>query len=336
MSRNVTLKDVAAYAGVSVTTVSNVVRNWPYVSPSMRDHVQKAIDELGYSPHLVAQGLRTGHTQALAFIVPDLSNPYFAEIVAAAENVAQTYGYILLVFNSHEDADREVSCVRRATSRSVDGILVTHSLQTLQSEVFWKDEDIPIVAVDRVTEYDEYPVCTVDNLRAGQLATNHLVELGHPRVAHIAGPKRMRTAQDRLDGYLHALNEHDLDYRRVIHSGESWGSRDGYDCMLTLLDDATPPTAVFASNDRIAIGVLHAIYDRGLRVPDDISVVGMDGIEVSAHLTPPLTTIRQPLDRLAGAAVEVLLRLIRGETMGQRIVLLEPELIVRKSTAPFP
>lgn len=336
MSRNVTLKDVAAYAGVSVTTVSNVVRNWPYVSPGMRDHVQRAIDTLGYSPHLVAQGLRTGQTQALAFIVPDLSNPYFAEIVSAAEDAAQTYGYILLVFNSHEDADREMACVQRASSRSVDGLLITHSLQTRWSETLWNHVDIPIVAVDRVPGHDQHPVCAVDNLRAGQLATSHLVELGHRRIAHIAGPKRIRTAQDRSKGYLHTLDKHDLDYRRIVYSDDTWGPRDGYECMMTLLDNTAPPTAVFTSNDRMAIGALHAIYDRGLRVPHDISVIGLDDIEVSAHLTPPLTTIRQPLDRLAGAAVEMLLRLVRGEALEQRVNLLEPELIIRQSAAPFP
>ncbi|MBL8153755.1 MAG: LacI family DNA-binding transcriptional regulator [Anaerolineae bacterium] len=336
MSRNVTLKDVAAYAGVSVTTVSNVVRNWPYVSPAMRDHVQRAIDALGYSPHLVAQGLRTGQTQALAFIVPDLSNPYFAEIVSAAEDAAQTYGYILLVFNSHEDADREAACIQRATSRSADGLLITHSLQTRWSEALSNNVDIPIVAVDRIPEHDQHPVCAVDNFRAGQLATSHLLELGHRRIAHIAGPKRIRTAQDRSNGYLQIVDEQGMEYRRIVYSDDTWGPGAGYHCMMELLNDGNRPTAVFTSNDRMAIGALHALYDRGLRVPDDISIVGLDDIEVSAHLTPPLTTMRQPLDRLAGAAVEMLLRLIRGETLGQRIVLLEPELVVRQSTAPIP
>lgn len=332
MSKHVTLRDVAEYAGVSVTTVSNVVRDWPYVSPAMRARVKQAINTLGYSPHVVAQGLRTGQTQALAFIVPDLSNPYFAGFVAAAEDVAQQHKYTLLVFNSHEDVEREKACVQRAANRWADGLLITHTTRTQNPSEFWKRAEIPIVAVDRIPADYDGPVCALDNHRAGIIATQHLYDLGHRQIAHLAGPQTVRLALERQEGYLQTLRERGERYHHVICASENWDSADGYRLMLELLEHPNPPTAVFASNDRLAVGALHAIHDRSLQVPKDISLIGVDDIEISAHLNPPLTTIRQPVEQLAQHAVAMLLALIRGETLDEHVILLQPELIVRRST----
>jgi DNA-binding LacI/PurR family transcriptional regulator len=332
MPRHVTLRDVADYAGVSVTTVSNVVRDWPYVSPAMRERVQEAIKKLGYSPHVVAQGLRTGQTQALAFIVPDLSNPYFAEMVSTAEDVAQQYGYTLLVFNSHEDAAREAACVQRAASRWADGLLITHTAQTHHSPEFWSQYDIPVVAVDRIPADYPGPQCALDNRRAGMLATQHLIELGHTQIAHLAGPQTASPAQDRQQGYRDALQAAGLKWHHILYTGDLWGPADGLRLMGDLLDAPEQPTAVFASNDRVAIGALHAITERGLRVPEDISLVGVDDIEISQHVNPPLTTIRQPLAELAERGVEMLLGLIKDEAAQPLPILLEPELVIRNST----
>jgi DNA-binding LacI/PurR family transcriptional regulator len=333
MPKHVTLRDVADYAGVSITTVSNVVRDWPYVSPTMRERVKAAIATLGYSPHVVAQGLRTGQTQVLAFVVPDLSNPYFAEIVSVAEDVARQYGYTLLVFNSHEDAAREAECVQRAASRWADGLLISHTAQARHSADFWAQFDIPVVAVDRIPAGYGGPQCGLDNRLAGVLATRHLIELGHHRIAHIAGPQSARPAVDRQHGYQDALKENGIDWQQIVYAGDIWGPTDGHRLMAELLQDSNLPTAVFASNDRVAIGALHAIIDCGLRVPEDISLVGVDDIEISQHLNPPLTTIRQPLAQLAQRAVEMLLGVIKEGEADPAPVLLEPELIVRRSTA---
>jgi LacI family transcriptional regulator len=336
MPKHITLRDVAAHAGVSVTTVSNVVRNWPYISAELRHRVQDSIDTLGYSPHIVAQGLRTGQTQAIAFIVPDLSNPYFAEIVAAAEDAAQAHGYTLLVFNTHEDPVREAECIQKAARRWADGLLIAQSASTSESSTPWDNVHIPVIAVDRIPESGTHPACAVDNLLVGSTATEHLFSLGHRKIAHIAGPQAVRPALDRCLGYRKTLNEHQLPYSQIVYSGATWGPNDGYRCMTALLDGDDPPTAVFASNDRVAIGALHAISERGLRVPRDISLIGVDDIEISVHLNPPLTTMRQPLDQLANIAVEMLLQVIREETLELSLRLLEPELIVRGSTAAPP
>jgi DNA-binding LacI/PurR family transcriptional regulator len=334
MTRYVRLRDVAEYAGVSVTTVSNVVRDFPFISAETRDKVQEAIDTLGYSPHVVARGLRSGQTQALAFIVPDLPNPYFAEIVAAAEDIAQHYGYTLLVFNSHEDEEREAACIRRATSRWADGLLIAHTTQTRQSPDLWRDLNIPVVAIDRIPDHYVGNACALDNLHAGQLATEHLIACGHRHIAHIAGPANVRPALDRHEGYRQALAAHGIGWQRVLHCSPVWGPDDGFRLANQLLDEAERPTALFASNDRVAIGALHALQERSLRVPQDVSLVGVDDIEFSQHLNPPLTTVRQPLEALAQEGVDMLLRLIRGETLAQPTRILQPELVVRRSTAP--
>jgi LacI family transcriptional regulator len=334
MSQRVTLRDVATYAGVSVTTVSNVVRDWPYVAEETRLRVQEAIAKLGYSPHPIAQGLRTGQTQALGFVVPELSNPHFAAMVSVAENVAQEHAYSLIVFNSQEDEPREAQCIRRASNRMVDGLLIAQVANSHHTTELLNTLSIPVVAIDRLPDKFSGAACSLDNVQAGRLATEHLCQQGHQCVAHLAGPSGARPARDRVEGYLSVLDRYGLVYRRVLHSDDSWGCDEGYRMMRELLQDDERPTAVFASNDLVAIGAFHAISEAGLSVPGDISLVGVDDIEVSAHINPPLTTVRQPLESLARAGIDLLLKLIHDDHSENTQLTLEPMLIVRKSTAP--
>lgn len=333
MAQRVTLRDVANHVGVSITTVSNVVRDWPYVAAETRQKVQQAIIELGYSPHPIAQSLRTGQMQQIGFIVPDLSNPYFASMVSVAEDVAQEHHYSVIVLTTHEDEIREAQCIRKATNRLVDGLLIAHVAEGGRTLRHLEDIAVPVVTIDRVPEDFTGPSCTLNNFRAAELAMQHLCDLGHQRIAHIAGPVGARPAKDRLDGYHAILDSRGLPYRRVIESQVGWGCDAGYAAMREILNDDERPTAVFASNDRVAIGALRAIQDCGLRVPDDISIVGVDDIEVSEYLNPPITTVRQPLREMARAGIDLLLTLIGDEQPETQNVVLEPTLIVRQSTA---
>ncbi len=328
------MRDVAVFAGVSVTTVSNVVRDWPYVSGETRLKVQRAIYELGYSPHPIAQGLRTGQTLVIGFVVPDLSNPYFASMVGVAEDVAQERGYSLLVFNTHEDEGRETECIHRATQRWVDGLLIAQVAEAQHTAQVLSSVDIPVVAIDRIPASFTGPSCQFENFRAAQLATQHLYDLGHRRIAHLAGPLGARPAIERRDGYLHTLGIYDLSYQRLIHENGVWGFNEGYEAMRQILADDVLPTAVFASNDRMAIGAAHAIHEWGLKVPGDISLVGIDDLDVSQHMNPPLTTIRQPIGEMARAGIDLLLKLLNNEVPKDIQVMLSPELVLRQSTAP--
>jgi LacI family transcriptional regulator len=331
MVHHVTLRDVAEYADVSITTVSNVMRDWPYVSDETRQRVHEAIEKLGYTPHVVARGLRTGQTQAIAFIVPDLANPYFAAIVSAAEDVAQEHGYTLLVFNSHENSEREAICIQRAARRWADGLLISQTAEPQRSAL--DGLKTPFVAIDRVPVDFPSPFCALDNFRAGQLAAQHLVALGHQSIAHLGGPPHTRPAQERLLGWQSVLDALELPTAFVAHSGISWGCDEGYAAMQHFLTLSETPTAVFASNDRMAIGALRAIQERGMSVPGDVSLVGVDDIEISRFINPPLTTVRQPHEEMARAGIELLLRLMQDDPTETTQVLLQPELMIRQSTA---
>ena len=332
MSRRVTLRDVAQHVGVSVTTVSNVVRGWPYVADETRHKVQVAVAELGYSPHLIAQSLRTGQMHTLGFIVPDLGNPYFAAMVSVAADIAQEASYSITIFDSQEDAAKEAECIQRATKQLVDGVLVAQVVRGSGAD-YAQALPVPVVWIDRVPPGYDGPACRINNARVAELAVGHLVALGHRRIAHLGGPVGVGPAEERCDGYARVLAEHGLSYHRVVRAGVDWTCDDGYARMRELLADAEPPTAVFASNDGVAIGAMHAVRDAGLRVPDHISIIGVDDIDVSQHLDPALTTVRQPLDELARAGIELLLKLVHGEAADARQVMLEPTLVVRGSTA---
>lgn len=336
MRTRVTLRDVAQHAGVSITTVSNVVRGWPYIAEETRTRVQDAIAALGYHPHPIAQGLRTGQMQTIGFIVPDLSSPYFASIVSVAEDIAREHGYSVIIFSSHEDELRETEAINRATNRLVDGLLIAPIAQH-QAAAFQLDTNIsvPVVVVDRVPEGYEGASCALDNFRVGQLATSHLIDHGHRRIAHIAGPIAASTAHDRLDGYTSTVDTSQLDYQRVVYAGTAWGCEEGYICMQELLNDDIIPTAVFASNDRVAIGALRAITESGLDTPNDVSLIGVDDIEISAYSNPPLTTIRQPIREMAQQGIELLLSMIREDNAVSLLHTLQPVLVARQSvTSP--
>jgi len=319
---------------VSVTTVSNVVRGWPYIAEETRLKVEQAIQELGYVPHPIAKWLRRGYTQTIGFVVPDVTNSHFAALVDTVENIAREHGYSVLVLNTHEDELREAEGVRLLTSGLGDGILLVQTANALQNGSLLRDVTIPVVAIDRVRETFNGPFCNVDNFAITRLAMQHLYDLGHRRIAHLAGPSTALSAQDRAESYRQFIREAGLEYEYLSTNPSQWCSDEGYRAMHQLLDESVRPTAVFVSNDRMAAGAIHAAIERGLRVPEDISLVGVDDIELSRHITPPLTTVRQPLEEMARIGVEMLLKLIQEEPLEQPHVSLAPSLIVRESTAP--
>lgn len=332
MPRRVTLHDVANYAEVSVTTVSNVVRDWPYISAETRQKVQRAIQELEYTPHPIAQGLRTGLTRVIGFIAPSLADPYFATMVSVAEDVARQRGYSLLVFNTSENEDREAESIRRASQRWVDGLLMAQVAAGKNTMDAVAEVSVPVVAIDRIPDGFTGPSCRVDNSRVGELAMRHLYELNHRRIAHLAGPPTVRPARERLEAYQVARSLFGLTYERIVFVSSVWDYHEGYQAMQQILGDDLLPSAIFASNDRMAIGASHAIRDRGLRIPDDISLVGVDDIEVGAYLNPPLTTVHQPIEDMARSGIDLLLRLVKNEVPDDIHWVLQPSLIVRQSS----
>ena len=316
-TRRSTMKDVAHLANVSVQTVSAVINSKPGISTGTSARVYRAIQELSYRPFAVARSLRTRQTRTIALVVHDISNPYFAAIAGVAEDHARAAGYSMVLYNTRDDVKREADYIRCAVESWVDGVLFVSTRDHMKSIQTLDTAGIPSVAVERIPEHYTGPSVTVDNVRAGRMAAEHLLALGHTSLAHICGPLWLRSSRDRLSGYRQAIEAAGLALPEDAAPEGDWGCESGRQAMQGLLGRAPRPTAVFAANDRLAIGAMLAVYEAGLRVPADISIVGLDDIEVAAYQSPPLTTIRQSFTDLATEGVRLLLALLAGQEPAQ-------------------
>ena len=331
-----TMKDVARLAGVSIQTVSVVVNEKGAVSSETRDRILAAIDELGYRPLAVGRSLRTGSTRTIGLMVADITNPFFARMADAVEDHAHRCGYNLILYNTHSDAERERTYLQIAAERWVDGMLFVTTTDTLHGLGALRAAGIPVVAVDRIPHDYDGPWVILDNRRTGTLVGEHLLELGHEDLAHICGPLDLRLSVERLESFEAAVRGRGFEPISHVVGDASWSCESGYLAMRSMLASARIPTAVFASNDRLAIGAMRAVVEAGRRVPEDISIVGVDDIELAPYLTPPLTTVRQRLADVATLGTKILLDLIHGDEPGQTQVVFEPELVVRQSTTRRP
>ena len=323
-------------AGVSIQTVSVVVNDKAVVSAETRERILAAIDELGYRPQAVGRSLRTGATRTIGLLVADITNPFFARMADAVEDHAHQAGYTLILYNTHSDAERERTYLHMAAERWVDGMLFVTTTDTLHGLGALRAAGIPTVAIDRIPTDYEGAWVILDNRRTGALVAEHLLDLGHRDLAQICGPLDLRLSVERLESFEAAVRERG--FQPVGHAvgDASWSCESGYRAMRTLLAADRTPTAVFASNDRLAIGAMRAAAEAGLRVPDDLSIVGVDDIELAPYVTPPLTTVRQSLADVATLATKILLDLAHGRDPAHTQVVFQPELVVRRSTARPP
>lgn len=329
-----TMRDVAEVAGVSVQTVSAVVNNKSEISSETRQRVLEVIEELGYRRGSIARSLRTGKTNTIALVVSDIANPSFSTMASAAEDYAHYNGYNLEVYNTHDDIKREVRYIQRAIERWIDGMLFVSAEDRMTSLEKLQSAGIPTVAVDRIPESYTGPSVTLDNEKAGRIAAEHLLDLGHMIIGHISGPQHLRLARERKRGFHKAIEARGLVPIQSIHAQNNWDCESGYQTMLSILERDPRPTAIFCANDRMAIGAMQAIGEGGMNVPDDISVIGLDDIEVAAFITPPITTVKQSFSGMAEIGMQLLLQLLEGQELTKKQVLLDPKLIIRKSTAP--
>jgi LacI family transcriptional regulator len=328
------MKDVAQRANVSIQTVSAVINGKPGITKETTSRVLGVIQELGYRPFSVARSLRTGQTHTIALVVTDIANPFCATLASVTEDYAHRFGYSLVVYNTHDDVEREMGYIQTAMQRWIDGMLFMATEDKMPSLEVLQTAGIPAVAIERIPEGYSGPSVTLDNVKAGHMAAEHLLELGHTRLAHISGPLRLRVMRERQLGFCQALEARGLSLAACAGGEGNWACIWGYQAMQRLLECRPRPTAVFAANDRMAIGAMRAIYEAGLRVPDDIAVIGMDDIEVAAYQVPPLTTVRQSFAQLATLGVQLLLDMLRGAEPSEIHRMIQPELVVRVSTAP--
>lgn len=332
-ARRVSVKDVAAAAGVSLGTVSNVLNRPEKVLPATRDHVLAVIDQLGFVRNDAARQLRAGTNRAVGMIVLDVRNPFFTDVAQGVEERLGEDRRPLILGNSGQDVDRESTYLDLFEEQRVSGLLITPVGQVLGRLRRLRDRGTAIVVVDRRIGSREFSSVTVDDKRGGRIAAEHLVGTGRRRIAFVGGPQglsqvkhRLRGAQDVVDASAGVT----LTFVETAAMDADAGRRAAE--QLVALGVRSRPDAIFAANDLIALGVLQALTLAGVRVPDDIAILGYDDIDFAASAAIPLSSVRQPREQLGAVAADTLLEVIADPSAKVREVVLEPELVVRRST----
>jgi LacI family transcriptional regulator len=328
------IKDVALKAQVSTTTVSHVVNRTRFVSDKVRDQVEAAIRELGYVPSAVARSLKSNTTKTIGMLIPNCSNPYFAEIVRSVEDHCFGAGYTLILCNTDDDPHRQGVYLQVLSEKRIDGMIIISTGDDEGLLRLLQGLPIPTVLLDREIDEVHCDLVETAHLQGGLMATQHLIGLGHRRIACLSGPADLTPSAQRIEGWRTALAQSGLMAQAqdlLWHS--DFTSQGGFTAMQSILASPHPPTAVFVCNDLMCIGALSAAHEAGVLVPQDMSLIGFDDIELARFASPALTTISQPKHRIGVAAVDMLLERIQGGRVQARQVLFQPELVVRNSTA---
>jgi DNA-binding LacI/PurR family transcriptional regulator len=332
----VTLKDIARETGKSITTVSRALNDYGDVSAETKALVLRVADELGYTPNTWAQRLQKQRTDTIGLIIPTFgprfSDPFFSEILAGIGNRAARFGYDMLV-STHAPGEEELVAYRAAIhGRRVDGFILVRTRRKDARVECLQEANFPFVTFGRVEGDLDFPFVDEDGSYGMKLVIEHLVSLGHHRIACLAPPPELMFAHYRLQGFMDALAEAGLSVDdALIHVGDLT-QRGGHEQASKLLSLPSPPTAIVCCNDLMAFGAMSAAQDRGMVVGKNVAITGFDNIPMAEHSHPPLTTIHQPIYQIGGMVCEMVIKLIRGEPLDERHVLLKPELIVRQSS----
>ena len=331
------IKEVARLAGVSITTVSRVINNKEPVKKETAEKVWEAVHLLNYQPNLLARSLRNQQSKLLGLLVPDIENPIFARLAKHLEEAASKKGYSLIFCNTNDDPEKERNYLEILVQRQVEGIVFS---RVSDERLFFKTPQlsrIPYIVLDRTLEIEEAPTIKLDNYAAGVLAASHLLNLGHKKFACLAGPLKIKICRERFYGFLDTLEKSGIGLREEFIEEGDFKIEEGKKAMNRILNSSPleQPTAVFSMNDLMAIGAIQAIKGRGLSVPGDVSVIGLDNIPLCDVVSPPLTTIAQPFDEMAKEGISLLLKLIEGKKIRKTTIVLQPELVIRNSTAPL-
>lgn len=328
-----TIKDVAQRADVSITTVSHTINGTRRVSDGLRERVLKAMRELDYRPNVLARSLRVGQTQTIGLVIPDSSNLFFAEMARAIEDIGYQHGYSVILCNSDGNTEKQRRYIQTLVDKQVDGIIFISSGDSGEDLQYLLDNRIEIVVVDRDVPGVQTDIVLVDNELAGYQATRYLIDLGHRRIALILGPSNLTPSAHRADGFRRALLEAGLAPNPQYEVPGDFQIEGGEKAALRLLSLTPHPTAVFVCNDMMAIGVIRATRCLGLRLPEDLSVVGFDDIALARATYPALTTMAQPVSEMARIATGLLLDRLSGLISGEprQRIMLPAQLIVRDS-----
>lgn len=331
-----TIRHVADLADVSTATVSHVINDTRSVSLAVRERVLVAMEQLHYRPHAVARSLRMRETLTIGLILPSVELPFFARVAQYIERAANDVGYSIILCNSDWSQSHELMYLDNLLARRVDGLVCLSMSMRAEHVAPVIRRQTPVVLFDR--EYMpgiELDGVGIDNFKGAYDATKHLIALGHRSIGCITGPAKSPLSADRVAGYHKALADSGIELDATLFYQGDYTAPSGFVGTKTLLGSSRP-TAIFAFSDMMAVGVLQAIHERGLRVPDDIAVIGFDGVSLTEHMCPALSTVEQPIPEMSTIAIKLLLERINGSAPSQaRVVVLEPKLIARASTIGY-
>jgi LacI family transcriptional regulator len=328
------MKQVAERAGVSISTVSHVINNTRVVSNDVRQRVQGVIDELRYIPSAVARSLKNDQTNTIGVLVPNSSNPYFAELTRWIEDAAFQLGYSMILCNAHGGARRQTAYLRLLMGKRIDGLVLVASGADDEQGLMLRHEAVPIVQLERALPGLDADVVFAGQEEGAYQATRYLIELGHRAIACVSGPADLPRARERAAGYLRAMEEAGLTLTPGCLVHDEFTSAGGHAAFIRMLAQPRRPSAVFVTSDLMALGGLCAAGRVGVPIPAQLSVVGYDDIDGAAYTSPPLTTVAPPKRDMARLAIEQLIERIKGVQKPLRNTALTSTLVVRASTAP--
>ncbi|HSM26435.1 MAG TPA: LacI family DNA-binding transcriptional regulator [Anaerolineaceae bacterium] len=330
--KKVTIVDVAADAGVSFGTVSRVINNDVHVKDETRQRVLDTMSRLNFVANRQARSLAGGKTNTIGLLVPDLGTGYIGEIIRGIDSVLGESYFDLMLYTTHRKATKEVSYVNKLIQGMVDGLLLVLPRNPIDYVEFLSSQNFPFVLIDHQGTGEDCPAIGSTNWQGAYQATNYLVQLGHKRIGFITGWLDLGCAVDRLEGFKAALKNNRIPLINELMYEGTFAQLDGYVGANKFLGLKKPPTAIFASNDVMAMAAMDAAREKGLRVPEDISIIGFDDIPQASLVRPSLTTIRQPLEQMGRTAAQVLLDILRNPINSYKRIELPTELIIRDST----
>ncbi len=332
-----TIGDVAKRAGVSTMTVSRVINNSGYISQKTRERVERAIAELGYVPNALARSLHFKQTKTIALILTDITNPFFTTIARGVEDTASHHGFSVVFCNTDESPAEEAQYMNMLLQKQVDGVLLVSAGNSADSVVLLQERKIPVVVLDRRIAQVSVDTVLGNSVQGAFQLTQHLLGLGHRRIAILCGPRETSTAADRVLGYQQALSVAGLDASTDHIFFGQYSEEDGYRMACEALTLSPQPTALFAGNNFIAVGAYQALQERGLSVPEDVSLVAFDDLPRAFMPEPFLTVVGQSAYRMGQTATELLLKRLAGESAaGPEEIVMPTEMIIRRSSGPAP
>lgn len=329
-----TIKDIARMANVSITTVSRALNKEGGVSEKTREKILQIAKELNYRPNRLARSLVTKRTNTIGIILPDITNPFFPEIVRAVEDTANKFGYNLIICNTDDNSEKESLYLQVLKEKCVDGIIFTSSINPSSKNIKQLLEyKIPFVLVDRYIDIDHPAGIYTDGTLGMYEAVKYLISMGHERIAFISGPKESKSAFQRYMGYINALKEANIPVRESLIKEGNYKISGGEKVVMELLSSKEDFTAVACANDLMAVGAIEVLTQSNIKVPEEISITGFDNISLSKVVSPKLTTVEQPSYEMGEKATKMLLKLIEGKSLRKTEISLKPKLIIRNSVA---